>query len=180
MHCPRTGKRNSDWELHLNMDSPTEKSSGRIKRGERKSLVSGCPLRFRSSPFSRAAFAPYSSSRQQKKGRDHKLELSSNYVNFFDRLSSFIAFSRLFSCIFLVFRIFLLNENREIFTSFSWKVASSLCQNLAFCSFSLRITRSLITKIHNQSTFFEPYSLFWVSLFHNLRTTIGRGSKNIE
>ena len=112
MHCPRTGKRNSDWELHLNMDSPTEKSSGRIKRGERKSLVSGCPLRFRSSPFSRAAFAPYSSSRQQKKGRDHKLELSSNYVNFFDRLSSFIAFSRLFSCIFFLFLIFLFNDNR--------------------------------------------------------------------
>ena len=43
---------------------------------------------------------------------DQKLELESKSVHFFSRLSSFIAFSRLFSCIFFLFLIFLFNDNR--------------------------------------------------------------------
>jgi len=55
---------------------------------------------------------------------DQKLELSSNYVNFFDRLDSFIAFSRLFSFFFFLFLIFLFNDNREIFQDFEWFLAT--------------------------------------------------------
>ena len=101
---------------------------------------------------------------------DHKVELSSKSVNFFDRLDSFIAFSRLFSCKMVLFLIFLFNDNREKIQDFEWKVAASHTQNLANCEFSLRKRRNWICQ--NQS---KAQRMIERMIFAS-----GRGSLNME
>ena len=112
-------------------------------------------------------------------------------MNFFSRLDSFIAFSRPKDQAFLtffigLFRILILNENREKNLAFSdffesfyitkieFKIrhltfflatkwfALLISRALAFSEFSLRITRSLITKIHRLNSKFMNFFVFFL------------------